>query len=192
MRCFAILLAAGTSKRFGSQNKLHVSFRGKPLFRNILELTLEMACFEDIFLVYSDEKTAMLAKNDAVTAIFNPFPEKGLCESVRLGVLAAEKAVFNNSEPVYYLFLNCDQPFLNSQTIKFLLEKAKPGAIIEAGSGSPSLFSSLFKEDRLALKPGEQHRLIKQRHPQSVITVNVSDTLVLADIDTPEDLVRYL
>lgn len=188
MRFFAILLAAGLSERFGCENKLLAPFRGKPLARHAVDLALGFACFEQIFLVYSDERVAALADGSRITAIFNQSPEKGPGESARLGVAAAGGL---GNDPAFYLFLPCDKPLLNAESVSLLLAAARPGFIAEAGkNGSPCLFSASFRDEILSLKPGEQPRLIKRRHPQSVITVDAAEPAILEDVNTPEDLIR--
>jgi molybdenum cofactor cytidylyltransferase len=204
MRCFAILLAAGFSRRFRGQNKLLAPFRGKPLARHTLDLVCGMGCFERVFFVYADEAVASLADGLEVTAVYNPAPEKGQGGSARLGLMAAAQAsaavktagavqAYNTGQD-YYMFFLCDQPLLDQDTVRLLLEAARPGRIVEpacpGGNHSPSLFSASFLDELLALKQGEHPRLLKARHPQAVITAEIAGPAVLADIDTLEDLER--
>jgi molybdenum cofactor cytidylyltransferase len=193
MRCFAILMAAGFSRRFGGQNKLLAPFRGKPLARHTLELVCGMDCFEKVFFVYADKAVAALADGLGVTTVHNPTPEKGQGESARLGLTEAVRSA-DGVEPDYYMFFPCDQPLLDQKTVRLLLDAARPGHITEpvcpGGNQSPSLFSASFREELLALKQGEHPRLLKIRHPQSVITVEIADPTLLADVDKPEDLAK--
>jgi len=194
MRCFAILMAAGFSRRFGGQNKLLAPFRGKPLARHTLELVCGMGCFEKVFFVYADEAVAALADGLPVTAVYNPAPEKGQGESARLGLMDAVKTA--GAAPEYFMFFPCDQPLLDQDTVKLLLEAARPDRITEpvcpGGNHSPSLFSASFTDELLALKQGEHPRLLKTRHPQALITVEIADPAPLADIDTIEDMEKLL
>jgi len=194
MRCYAILLAAGFSRRFGEQNKLLMTFRGKPLARHTLDLVCGMGCFEKVFFVYADETVAALAQGLEVTTVYNPEPEKGQGGSARLGLTAAAR--ISGAEPDYYMFFPCDQPLLDQDTVRLLLDAACPGSITEpscpGGNHSPSLFSASFTDELLALKQGEHPRLLKARHPQALITVKIADPAPLADIDTIEDLERLL
>jgi len=194
MRCFAILMAAGFSRRFGEQNKLLAPFRGKPLARHTLDLVCGIGCFEKVFFVCADEAVAALAGGLDVTTVYNPAPEKGQGESARLGLMAAIQ--FYAAEPDYYMFFPCDQPMLNQDVVRLLLDAARPGYITEpvcpGGSRghSPSLFSGSFREELASLKHGEHPRLIKEKYPQSVIKVEIADPSLLVDIDTPDDLER--
>jgi molybdenum cofactor cytidylyltransferase len=195
MRCFAILMAAGFSRRFGNGNKLLAPFRGKPFARHTLELVCGMGCFEKVFFVYNDEAVAALADGFEVTAVYNPAPEKGQGESARIGLTAAIESDSHQSpvtSPLYYMFFPCDQPLLDQDTVRLLLDAARPGCITEpvcsGGNHSPSLFSASFLDELLALKQGEHPKLLKARHPQAVITVEIANPSLLADVDTLEDL----
>ena len=194
MRCFAILMAAGFSRRFEGQNKLLALFRGKPLARHTLELVCGMGCFENVFFVYADEAVASLADGLELTTVYNPAPEKGQGESARLGLIAAVKSDSKKVTDTYFMFFPCDQPLLDQDTVRLLLDAARPGSIVEpvcpGGNHSPSLFSASFLDELLALKQGEHPRLLKTRHPQALITVEIADSSLLTDIDTIEDLQR--
>ena len=185
----AILMASGFSERFGKQNKLLVDFRGKPMARYALELAAGMNFSGGIFLVASSGDVAALASDfGAVRAIKNTAPEKGLRESVRLGVQAA------GTEPDYYLFFPCDQPFLDAATVQSVLDARAPGCIVEprygGRPGNPCLFSAVFRRELLSLNEGETPRLLKSRYPQALRGVEISSPLALEDIDDEETLRR--
>ena len=186
----AVLLASGFSKRFGGRNKLLILFRGKPLARYTLELAAGINFSGGIYLVAaSDEVAALAADFPSVMVIKNDAPEKGLRESVRLGVEAAGFGVD------YYLFFHCDQPFLDSLTVRRILDIRRQGCIVEpcyqCRPGNPCLFPALFRNELLSLKEGETPKAIKARHPEAIIRVEVNDPLVLEDVDDEETLERY-
>ena len=183
----AILMASGFSERFGRQNKLLVDFRGKPLARYALELAAGIKFSGGIFFVASSPDVADLASGmSSVRVIKNTAPEKGLRESVRLGVEAA------GNEPDHYLFFPCDQPFLDADTVRRVLDAGAPGCIVEprygGRPGNPCLFSAAFREELLSLNEGETPRLIKTRYPQALRGVEISNPLALEDIDDEETL----
>ena len=188
-RVTAILLASGFSKRFGDRNKLLVPFRGKPMARH----TLELAAAQDfsggiLFIAAPDEVAALAADLPAVRVIKNTAPERGLRESVRLGVEAAGRAE-------YYMFFHCDQPFLDRDTVLRIISERRPGCIVEpryrGRPGNPALFSAFFREELLALGEGETPRIIKARHPELVRIADVTNPLALEDIDDEETLKRW-
>ena len=184
----AILLASGFSERFGSRNKLLVPFRGKPLARYALELAAEINFLGGIYFVAASLDVAALAADiDAVKVLKNSKPEKGLRESVRLGVKAALDTEF-------YLFFACDQPFLDAVTVKRILDARKPGCVTEPRykdrPGNPCLFSAMFREELVSLAEGETPRDIKTRNPGALRGVEITNPLALKDIDD-EETYRY-
>ena len=200
----AILMASGFSKRFGEKNKLLLPFRGKPLARHTLELASAMAFPGGIIFVAACDEVAALAEGlGNISVVKNAAPEKGLRESVRLGIEAAD-AAYAMALPgaavciESYLFFTCDQPFLDAATVRLILDEGlKAGdrnCIIEprykGRPGNPCLFSKDFREELLSLKEGETPRLIKARHPEALRGVEVSNPLVLEDIDDEETLMR--
>ena len=129
----------------------------------------------------------------SVKIIKNQSPDKGLRESVRLGVEAAE------GEAAYYMFFHCDEPFLDTDTVRRIVDEREPGFIVEpcyknssdcasGRPGNPCLFSGVFREELLSLREGETPRIIKNRHAKAVKTVEVFNSLTLRDIDNEEDL----
>ena len=194
---FAILMAAGFSKRFGGQNKLLVPFRGKPLARYTLELASGLDCFSGVFFVAADDDVAALANGLPLTLVRSAAPEKGQRESVRLGVQAAAallSAAGRIVDTAYYLFLPCDQPLLDAATLRLILNARQRGRIVEprfqGRRYAPGLFSGVFHDELLSLGEGEPPRLIKTRHPEAIVPVEIPNPSALLDIDTPEDLRR--
>jgi len=181
----AILMAAGFSRRFGEADKLLTPFHGVPLARHTLDLVCGLAdLFGNIFFVTASEPVAALARGLPVTPLHNEAPERGQRESIRLGVSA--------SNADYYLFLACDMPRLTPATLRRVIEARRPGRIVEARRGgqpaNPSLWSAAFREELLALGPGEKGRDLKARYRDRVIGVEAGDPWELEDVDTPEGL----
>ena len=185
----AVLMASGFSKRFGKKNKLLLPFRGKPLAGYTLELAASMKFPGGIFFVTASDDVAGLAHSlSGITVIKNNTPERGLCESVRLGVEAT------GSDTAYYCFFPCDMPFLDANTVQGILDAGKNGCIVEprfkGNPGNPCLFSAAFREELLSLNEGETPRLIKERHPDAIIGFEVINPMVLEDIDDEGTLKR--
>jgi len=208
-KVYAILLAAGLSQRFGKENKLLMPFHGKALAQYTIDLIRNLSAefFDGIFLVYSDNKVAALADSIGeagniipsphrpITLIYNKAPEKGQGESVRLGVEAAHAC-----EDDFLFFFPCDQPFLDADTVRRIFAARRKGCIVEPycvstcdnlgnqdkSGACPCLFSGVFRDELLFLPQGEAPRVIKVRHNEAVIRVEVSNPLVLSDIDFRE------
>ena len=180
----AILLASGFSRRFGDQNKLLAPFCGKPLAQHTLELFSRMPEIGAVFFVTAHAELEPMAAAFSASVVKNKNPQRGQAESVRLGVLA--------SDAKHYLFVPCDQPLLDEATVRAILARRAHGKIVApayAGSHkSPTLFSAAFRAELLALADGQPPRAVRERHPASVVTVEMMDPLPLSDIDEPKDL----
>jgi molybdenum cofactor cytidylyltransferase len=209
-RVCAILLASGFSKRFGEKNKLLAPFRGKALARHTLDLVCGLGCFRRIFFVAAGDAVCDLARGLPLTPVRNEHPERGQAESIRLGLEAAsgdgEISRGSDTVPVrdeapggaadYYMFFPCDQPLLDGETVRRILEARRPGAIVrphcQGEPGNPVLFSAAFREELLNLAKGEHGRDIISRHPESLIPVEIPPSppglSPLMDMDDPETL----
>jgi molybdenum cofactor cytidylyltransferase len=185
----AILTASGYSRRFGKENKLLYLFKGKPLAWHTLELVTRMNRFNPVVFVAAKPEVATLAKDAGIAhpdadirVVLNNRPERGLRESVRLGVLAAGNADF-------YAFFPCDMPWLDAATVSAVLARAAPGKIVRpvhnGQPGNPCVFAADFRDALLSLETGERPRNIQQRRPECVVSVEIANSAPLADIDRP-------
>ena len=180
----AILMASGFSRRFGAYDKLLQKFQGKPLALFTLELVCGMPEFENVIFVTASPKVARLASGTRAYTIRNTAPERGMRESIRLGVAS--------SSAEFYCFFPCDQPFIEASAVRRLLAAAKPGGIVEPVAGgerrSPSVFSGAFRDELLSLREGERGASIKDRHRNAVVSLAFDEAIIFSDIDTPEEL----
>jgi CTP:molybdopterin cytidylyltransferase MocA len=107
------------------------------------------------------------------------------------------------SEQLYYMFFPCDQPFLDAAVVRCIVEARRPGVIVQpcyrGTPGNPALFSGAFREELLALGEGEHGRDIINRHPESLVRVEIAPPGALpfpapsplTDIDDPETLAAF-
>lgn len=181
----AILMASGFSDRFKGENKLLVLYKDKPMASYTIELACSMG-FNRVILVAADEKTANLATGFNISVIKNDHPEYGQRESIRLGV--------SESDADFYMFFTCDQPLLDADTVSKIVNMAQDGKIIYPSyrgyPGNPALFSRRYRRELLDLKQGENARVIKSRHKESCIEVEIKSERALFDVDTNEDFIR--
>jgi molybdenum cofactor cytidylyltransferase len=107
-----------------------------------------------------------------------------MCESIRLGVEAAAAD--------HYLFMPCDQPLLDAATAAAVAARRAPGRIVvpfhRGEPGNPVLFSAHFRDELLTLPDGDSPRILKKRHADRVVPVEIDAPLPLRDMDTEKDL----
>lgn len=190
-----ILLAAGTSSRFGDENKLLVPIDDVPVVRHAARCLSE-AGLAPLVGVVGDEATRVKAAIDGLgfETVSNPEYEDGQSGSVAAGVEGvrsrADAAVFGLG----------DMPAVRPRTVRALIAAYEAGegtalaAAYEGERGNPVVFDARYF-DALADRSGDVGgRDILIRSDDAVL-VETGDPGVRMDVDTPEDLVavrRYL
>jgi molybdenum cofactor cytidylyltransferase len=177
-----ILLAAGRSKRFGDADKLEQDYLGEPLAFHVVT-ALEAVPFITRIAVISGTNLDFAARGYEV--VCNDAPEKGLSQSVRLGI---EAALPHN--PTAVLIALADMPRVTAAHVYRLLDYAdREDTILASSDGRqprpPALFGKNHFDWLMNLNGdvGAREMILKAHH---VIAVPNE----LMDIDTPEDLAR--
>ncbi|AJA08123.1 hypothetical protein SKP52_05990 [Sphingopyxis fribergensis] len=181
----AILLAAGTSNRFGAEDKLLAPLAGEPLAlhaaRRIVELLPKrrIAVCKD-----TDGALAQLLASNGFKIIVNPHPEHGLSQSLSCGI--AEAALGREAAALICL---ADMPFVSTRHLRELLTRFDPrtAPAVASSNGNaampPALFSrALFDK----LRNGEGDRGGKALLADAALVHADPDELL--DIDRPDDL----
>ena len=93
-----ILLAAGNSRRFGSNKLLH-PYKGKPMYQYVLEIAahLDSAKFQEMaigekIVVTQYEEIIESAQQAGFRCLRNREPQLGISHSIRMGIEAIEEA----------------------------------------------------------------------------------------------------
>lgn len=193
MKVRFIYLAAGNSRRFGS-NKLLYKFDGKPLFLHLLE-RLEEICARrrewELLVVTQYPEIYEECIRRGLRAVMSADSCRGLSNSIRAGLMRAEE-----EQTEYGVFFAADQPFLTKETIEGFVEtmlekKALLGCVSWGGRrGNPVWFSRKYFQELCLLKKDEGGRRVLERHEEEIYWFEVGDGRELADIDTAEDAER--
>lgn len=181
-----IYLAAGNSRRFGS-NKLLYEYGGKPLFRHGLDMLTDF-CHNrpDCTLTVVSRYPEILeqAKEEGARAVYSPDSPKGMSYTIK----AAIQALPNLREEDFILFVVADQPRLTGRTVEKILSYAGPcvqtvSAAYGDRPGNPVLFSARLVPELMELQGDEGGRKVLQK--QECIYVQAENEHELFDIDTP-------
>ena len=192
MKITAIVLASGFSRRFKG-NKLLAVYEEKPLIRHIVDKIIKQD-FHEIIMVSQYDEILNLVKNNVtlnskVKAIRNSAPQKGISESIKLGI--------KSSDPCdAYMFFVGDMPLIKEETIGNMVSTYKKldigkapilCPIYEGQRGNPTIFAKQYKEEFLNLQGDIGGRQIIARHSQCIINYEISHKEELWDIDTQLD-----
>ena len=192
-----IILAAGNSRRFGSDKRRSLLFSGETL----LEATIRKAltCLPAILVVLRNGDQAFAAQlmagiNDSrVRYYLAPDSAQGMAHS-----LANSVGQVQNWEAA--LVMLGDMPFLETHTIKQILDAyasevnrgTNPAPIVVpclgAKFGHPVLFSQHYFRAITLLTGDRGARPIIDAHPEYLVKLAVTDDGVLLDVDRPADL----
>ena len=179
-----IVMAAGASVRFGSENKLLADFGGKPVLTRTLSM-LPRDEFSRIVCVVSCEETQALCEENAFPFVRT---EGGAVSvSIRAGVRCMEGMDG-------CMFVNGDMPLLREESIRamaarFHLAPEKGLRLSVNGEAvSPVLFPKSFFPDLLALSGEKGGISILKKRGIVFDTVEASDPAEVLDIDTQEQL----
>ena len=175
-----VLLAAGRSERFGAEDKLAADLLGRPVGLHIVS-TLAALPFRARLVVRSGCRLDFAAHG--YTDIHNGRPERGMSESVGLGVAAATRI-----GAAAVLIVLADMPRVTDAHVRRLLDAGgSADAVIASSDGRKPGPPALFGRDRfdallgLTGDAGARDLIRAGRHI-------LADPAELVDIDTPDDL----
>ncbi|AUV82430.1 nucleotidyltransferase family protein [Salinigranum rubrum] len=194
-RVAGVLLAAGTSSRFGAANKLLASLDGDPLVRHAAR-TLVDAGLDPLVAVVGHDGDRVAAALDGLgfTVVVNPDYEEGQATSVRRGVEALTDD--REGERVdAVVFALGDMPAVAPESVRALVDVFRTGewtalaAAFEGKRGNPVLFDRRHVDALTDVSGDRGGRRILREGERSAL-VETGDEGVRHDVDTPADLDR--
>ena len=186
MKVVAILLAAGSSRRFGG-DKLRAPYRGKPLVEHALGALAGCPGVAETLLVVRPD-TPPASARPGVRLVPNPAYAEGMGTSLRTGVAAAPE------DADAYLVALADMPGTSPSLVATLLARwaaARERIVVpvhHGHRGHPVIFPARFRAALLSLSGDVGARGILAAHAADVEEVPVDDPAVLFDVDLPHDL----
>ena len=182
-----ILLAAGSSSRFGSPKQLAQN-NGKSFIQHAVSEAIKVKLDVIAVLGANLDVVKKEIENFPVQIVYNKDWEEGMSSSIRSGI----NALLNkNPSAEAVVILVCDQPFLSSTVILDLIEKyeatKKPivACVYKDVIGTPALFDKTFFKPLLELKGQSGAKKIISQNKDVAVTIPFP--LGYIDIDTKED-----
>ncbi|MBO9694667.1 MAG: nucleotidyltransferase family protein [Sphingopyxis sp.] len=183
----AIMLAAGTSRRFGTGDKLIAPLAGAPLALHAARRISGLAPGRRI-AVCSDEGglLARMLASEGFEIVANPHPERGLSQSLACGIANAARG-----PAAAALVCLADMPFVSTGHLQNLLARFDPvtAPVVASSNGEAATPPALFDRtlfDRLRAVEGDRGG--KALLAGAALVAAAAGEL--ADIDRPDDLPR--
>lgn len=183
-----IILAAGQSKRYGSDKRQALLPQGQTLLQATLSLAQRHFTHVIAVLGYND-KSQELEIPDAVTLVHAPKTEIGLGTSIASAFQFLRDT--NNNAQTAAVLLG-DMPWVQDNTVERLKQKANASTIVrpihQGQVGHPVFFGHAFWKELSALSGDDGAKSVVRRHREACAFVDVDDVGVLKDVDRPGDL----
>lgn len=204
----AIILAAGESRRMGTQ-KLLLPFGGTTVVGAVVRTAQASRAGRTLVVLGSDREAirgelgllggnAMSDSRDrpgiptqpasrGVDFVVNENYPLGMLTSIQAGLRALP------ADAQAAIVLLGDQPFLASRVIDAVIaayEAGRNGIVIptfQGRRGHPILVDLKYRDEILAIDPTEGLRRLMLAHPDDILEVDAGDGNILRDLDTPED-----
>ena len=191
---YGVLLAAGTSRRFGGDNKLLIEIDGTPLVRRVAERLLASRVAGVIVVTGFDaERIGEALSGLDIQFAENPDFADGLASSLRRGVAALPEAATGA------MIVLADMPGLTPTLADRLLEAfAQAGGTrivypvdARARQGNPVIWPARYFARLQQLSGDAGAKQLIRQYADETQGVPIDDEAMLRDIDAPGDLERF-
>lgn len=191
----AIVLAAGSSSRFGSDKLLHpITLNGVTLPVAAHSLLPWLETFARITVVVRPESEGFCGAIERSLGTGRAALRWLVCEDAASGMAASIACgVRARTDAAGWMIGLADMPAVPSAAIAGVQKALLNGADLSAATcngrrGHPVGFSARYCEELLALKGDEGARTLLQRDRSKLVQIEISSTGIIDDVDVPEHI----
>lgn len=190
----AIILAAGSSRRFGDDKRRMLLPSGQPILQETIHKTASVLDEVIVTLRFGDREYAQELEHTINNQDVRYFCAPDSAQGMGASLANAIKQV--GAWQAALVFLG-DMPYVKAETIESLLaeyELRKPTCapiVVPSRNGDrghPVLFDQAYFAEMATLEGDLGARNVIKQHSHQVFVVEVADPGILRDIDTPADL----
>jgi molybdenum cofactor cytidylyltransferase len=180
----AIIMASGKAERFGSE-KLMYKVNSKPIILYVMESVIK-AKFSERLIVLRNNELKEYAENQSFKVIWNNHYEKGMSESIILGIIN----ISSNSDAA--MIIPGDIPLMSSEYLNGLIDlyvhsgKGIAGFLLHGSPASPVIFSRKYFIELLQLKGDHGGKPVIMKHMDDFVGIEAPENSLM-DIDTISD-----
>jgi molybdenum cofactor cytidylyltransferase len=186
-KIWAVVLAAGESRRMGTQ-KLLLPFGEVTVVEAAVRTALD-SHVDGVMVVLGADAAAVRKKleGSGIAFAINEDYGRGMLSSVQAGFKAL------SGDPLAAVIMLGDQPFLPAEVVDAVVGtfgatgKGIVIPVFRGRRGHPVLIDMKYRDEVLGLDPSDGLRQLMHAHPDDIREVEVGDANVLRDMDTPED-----
>jgi len=188
-----IILAAGSSSRFGNTKQL-LHFKGKTLLKHTMEEAAEAGAQPVVVVTGANaDEISKEITNEKVEIVFNKNWEQGMASGIVMGL---KNAIILNKKLENIIITVCDQPFVSSSLFQQLFQKQNESAKHIVASayadtiGTPALFTKKYFDALMGLTGDQGAKILLKKYSDDLATVDFPDGYI--DIDTQADYENLL
>jgi molybdenum cofactor cytidylyltransferase len=191
-RVAGIILAAGTSSRFGHGNKLLLEIDGAAMVARVGEIALAGRLDPVIAVTgYDADHVAAALRPLRIDIVHNPRFRDGQSSSLRAGLAALPAGVDGA------VILLGDMPRVDPSVIEELRagfaangRKSICVPVMAGRRGNPILWGSFYFREMMTLSGDNGAKSLLTTHAERVVAVEVATDTIFTDFDTEADFAR--
>lgn len=187
----AVLLAAGTSSRMGTQNKLTKLVHGKPLIRIVAQTLLASEIDEVCVVLGHEAEEIRRALNGLdIRFVVNGEYHHGQASSIVAGIHAL------SAKTTDVMICLGDMPFITAEMLNQLLahhrhckdrHRTITCPIFQTRRGNPVIWGAGFFNALRTISGDIGGRMLIDKHQNALNPVAISDVMMFSDLDTEAD-----